>query len=108
MEEVRVQPIADRICVKLDECEEEEKRGGIFIPDNAKDKPQTGTVLAVGTGKIDADGKTLPFNVKVGDRVWIPKYGYQTIKIPDGDKRIEYHIVKESDLLAIEKRKDGE
>ena len=72
-------------------------KGGIIIPDTAKEKPQEGTVIALGTGKLDDDGKIVPFNVKVGDLVLMPKYGGTEVKM--GGK--EYQIMREDDILAV-------
>ena len=77
--------------------EEETKKGGIIIPDTAKEKPQQGKVIAIGTGKIDDNGKKIPFNVKKGDKVLMPKYGGAEIKL-DGK---EYQIMREEDILGI-------
>ena len=82
-----VEPIEDK----------EISKGGIIIPDTAKEKPQEGKVVAVGTGKLDDDGKLIPFNVKKGDRVLMPKYGGTEVKIDEK----EYQIVKEEDILAV-------
>ncbi len=73
-------PLGDRVLVQPIE-EGEVKKGGIIIPDTAKEKPQEAKVIAIGTGKLDDDGKKLPFEVKVGDRVLISKYGGTEIKI---------------------------
>jgi len=73
------------------------KKGGIIIPDTAKEKPQEGKVIAVGTGKRDDDGKLVPFNVKKGDRILMPKYGGTEVKLDDK----EYQIIREEDILAI-------
>ncbi len=93
---MKVKPIGDRVLVKPGK-EEEVKKGGIIIPDSAKEKPQEGKVIAVGTGKTDDNGKKIPFEVKVGDRVLISKYGGTEIKI-DGE---EYQILREEDILGI-------
>ncbi len=93
---MKVKPIGDRVLVKPAK-EEEQKKGGIIIPDSAKEKPQEGKVIALGTGKLDDNGKKIPFEVKVGDRVLISKYGGTEIKI-DGD---EYQILREEDILGI-------
>ncbi len=94
---MKVKPIGDRVLVKPNNKEEEVKKGGIIIPDTAKEKPQEGKVIAIGTGKVDENGKKIPFEVKVGDRVLISKYGGTEIKI-DGD---EYQILREDDILGI-------
>ncbi len=93
---MNVKPLGDRVLVKpLDQ--EETKKGGIIIPDTAKEKPQEGKIVALGTGKRDDDGKVLPFEVKKGDRVLISKYGGTEIKI-DGQ---EYLIMREDDILGV-------
>ncbi len=93
---VNVRPLADRVIVKPIEASES-KKGGIIIPDTAKEKPQEGQVVALGTGKRDDDGKIIPFTVKKGDKVLISKYGGTEIKI-DGDM---YLIMREDDILGI-------
>jgi chaperonin GroES len=93
---INVKPLSDRVIVQpLDE--KEVKKGGIIIPDTAKEKPQEGTVVALGTGKLDDNGKKVDFNVKVGDKVLISKYGGTEIKI-DGEN---YPIMREDDILGI-------
>ncbi len=93
---MKVKPIGDRVLVKPAK-EEETKKGGIIIPDTAKEKPQEGKIVAIGTGKIDEKGKKIPFEVKVGDRVLVSKYGGTEVKI-DGE---EYQILREDDILGI-------
>lgn len=93
---MKIQPLGDRVLVEPQE-EEEVKKGGIIIPDTAKEKPQQGVVIAVGTGKLDDDGKKIPFNVKKGDKVLMPKYGGTEIKL-DGKT---YQIMREEDILGI-------
>jgi len=93
---MKIKPLGDRVLVEPLE-EEEVKKGGIIIPDTAKEKPQQGKVIAVGTGKVDDEGKKVPFTVKKGDRVLMPKYGGTEVRI--GDK--EYQILREEDILAI-------
>ena len=93
---LNIKPIGDRILVEPVE-EKETKKGGIIIPDTAKEKPQQGIVRALGTGKTDDNGKKIPFEVKVGDRVLVSKYGGTEIKI-DGK---EYRIVSSDDILAV-------
>jgi chaperonin GroES len=88
-------PLHDRILVSRIE-EQETTRGGIIIPDTAKDKPQEGEVLAVGKGKIKEDGKILPLDVKPGDRILFGKYAGTEIKI-DGQ---EYLIIREDEVLG--------
>ena len=93
---VNVKPLGDRVLIQPLE-EKEGKKGGIIIPDTAKEKPQEGTVVAVGTGKLDDSGKKIEFNVKAGDKVLIPKYGGTEIKIDDES----YLIMREDDVLGI-------
>ena len=92
----RIRPLADRVVIKaLDESEQ--MRGGLYIPDTAKEKPSQGEVVAVGPGKISDDGKRLGMDVKVGDKVLYGKYSGTDVTL-DGD---EYLILRESDVLAI-------
>jgi chaperonin GroES len=93
---MKVTPLADRILVRRIE-DKEVKRGGIIIPDTAKEKPQEGEVMAVGTGRLNEDGKRIPLEVKKGDKVLIGKYTGSEVKI-DGK---EYIILREDDVLAI-------
>jgi chaperonin GroES len=93
---VNVKPLADRVLVKPIE-EKEVKKGGIIIPDTAKEKPQEAEVVALGTGKVDDSGKKIEFAVKKGDKVLISKYGGTEIKI-DGE---QYLIMREEDILGI-------
>ena len=93
---LKLQPLHDRVLVKRVE-EKDEKHGHIIIPDTAKEKPQEGQVMAVGTGKVTEDGKKLPLAVKEGDRILFGKYSGSEIKL-DGT---EYLIMKEEDVLGI-------
>ena len=93
---LNVKPLGDRILVEAVE-EKEVKKGGIIIPDTAKEKPQEGIVRVLGTGKTDEDGKKVAFEVKVGDRVLVSKYGGTEIKL-DGK---EYKILNSDDVLAV-------
>jgi chaperonin GroES len=93
---MKVQPLADRILVKRIE-EEEIKKGGIIIPDTAKEKPQQAEVIGVGTGRLNEEGKRIPLEVKKGDRILMGKYSGTEVKI-QGD---EYVIMREEDVLAI-------
>ena len=93
---MKIQPLGDRVLVEPVK-ESEVKKGGIIIPDTAKEKPQQGKVIAVGTGKLDDSGKKIPFNVKKGDKVLMPKYGGTEIKL-DGK---EYQIMREEDILGV-------
>jgi len=92
---LKLQPLADRLVVKPIEREEVTK-GGIVLPDTAKEKPQEGEVVAVGPGRLTEDGKRIAMDVKVGDRVIYAKYGGTEIKIDDE----ELIILRESDILA--------
>ncbi len=93
---MQVKPLYDRVLLKRIELQEQ-IRGGIIIPDTAKEKPQEAEVVSVGDGKFDEHGKRLPMTVKAGDRVLIGKYTGQDIKIDDD----EYTIVREDEILAI-------
>jgi len=93
---LNVKPLGDRLLVEAAE-EKEVKKGGIIIPDSAKEKPQEAIVVALGTGKTDDNGKKVAFEVKKGDRVLVSKYGGTEIKI-DGK---EYKILSSDDILAI-------
>jgi len=93
---MKIKPLGDRVLVQPLE-EEEVKKGGIIIPETAKEKPQEGKVIALGTGKRDDDGNDIPFNVKKNDKVLMPKYGGTEVKIDD----VEYQIVREDDILAV-------
>jgi chaperonin GroES len=93
---MKIRPLQDRIIVKRIE-EEERTKGGIIIPETAKEKPMEGEVIAVGTGKILENGKKQPLEVKAGDRVLFGKYAGTEVKI-DG---IEHLIMKEDDILGI-------
>jgi chaperonin GroES len=93
---VKIRPLQDRVIVKRIE-EEEKSKGGIIIPDTAKEKPQEGKVIAVGKGKMNEDGKVIPLDVKVNDRVLFGKYSGSEINI-DGE---EHLIMREEDILGI-------
>ncbi len=95
---IKIQPLGDRLIVKAVEPKEV-KKGGIIIPETAKEKPQEGDVIAVGKGKIADDGKLVPMEVKAGDRVLYGKYSGTEIKINDE----EYLIMREEDVLGIVK-----
>ena len=96
MAKVKIRPIGDRVLVRHLE-EKEQVRGGIIIPDSAKEKPQEAEVIALGTGKKDEDGKHVPFEVKVGDRVLISKYGGTEVKIDEH----KFTLVREDDILGV-------
>jgi chaperonin GroES len=93
---LNVKPLGDRVLVEPLE-EKEVKKGGIIIPDSAKEKPTEGMVRALGSGKTDDNGKKIPFEVKVGDRVLVSKYGGTEIKIDNKD----YKLLSSDDLLAV-------
>jgi chaperonin GroES len=93
---MKVRPLHDRLIVKRLE-EEEKTKGGIIIPDTAKEKPIEGKVIAAGTGRLNKDGKKMPMEVKTGDRVLFAKYGGTEVKM-DGE---EYLMMKEEDVLAV-------
>ena len=91
-----IKPLGDRVLLEISENTEQMK-GGILIPDTAKEKPQEYVVIALGTGKTDDNGKKIPFDVKVGDVVLTSRYGGTEVKV--GDK--EYKVVGQDDILAI-------
>jgi chaperonin GroES len=96
MADVNIKPLGDRVLVEI--CENnEEMKGGILIPDTAKEKPQEYRVVALGTGKNDEKGEKIPFDVKVGDIVLTSRYGGTEVKV-DGK---EYKVVNQDDILAI-------
>jgi chaperonin GroES len=96
MANINIKPLADRVLVRRLEDDEEQKVGGIIIPDTAKEKPQEAEVVAVGPGSLE-DGKRVPPEVKEGDKVLIGKYSGTEVKI-EGE---EYLIIREEELLAI-------
>src|SRR2546428_7894831 len=93
---MKIRPLHDRILVERLE-EKEVKKGGIIIPDTAKEKPQEAKVIAVGNGKVGDDGKKIPLDVKTGDKILFGKYSGSEVKIDDK----EYLILREEDILAI-------
>jgi len=93
---MKVKPLADRVLVKPYE-EEEVKKGGIIIPDTAKEKPQQGEVIAVGPGKVTESGQKVTMEVKKGDKILYGKYSGTEVTV-DGE---EYLIMRESDILAV-------
>ena len=93
---MKVRPLHDRLLVKRLE-EEEKTKGGIIIPDTAKEKPQEGRVIAVGGGKVNEEGKTVPMDVKKGDRILFSKYAGTEVNL-DGE---EHLIIREDDVLGI-------
>ncbi len=92
----QIKPLGDRVLVEAAE-EKEVQKGGIIIPDSAKEKPMESVVVALGTGKKDSDGNDIAFEVKVGDRVLTSKYGGTEVKIDDK----EYKILSSDDILAV-------
>jgi len=93
---MKVKPLHDRVLVKRVE-EKEQKRGGIIIPDTAKEKPMEGKVIAVGSGRLEKDGKRTALEVKAGDRILFGKYAGTEIKIDDE----EHVILREDEILGI-------
>jgi chaperonin GroES len=97
MSDFRIRPLGDRVVVKPAEREEKTK-GGIFLPDTAsKERPQEGTILAVGEGRRDDSGKLIPMNVSAGDKVLFAKYSGTEFKVDE----VEYLILSEKDILGI-------
>ncbi len=94
---MKIRPLQDRVIVKRLEDAVEKTKGGIIIPDSAKEKPQHGKVIAVGKGKVNDDGKLTPLDVKVGDKILFGKYSGSEIKI-DGE---EHLIMREEDILGV-------
>ena len=94
--ELKLRPLYDRIVVKRKEAKEQ-MRGGLYIPDTAKEKPQEGTVVAVGSGRLLDNGDRAAMDVREGDRILFAKYGGTEFKL-DGE---EYLVLKENDILAI-------
>jgi chaperonin GroES len=94
--ELNLRPLGERVIVRA-LPQEERTKSGIYLPDTAKEKPQQGEVVAVGKGKVTDDGKTIPMNVKAGDKVLYGKYSGTEVKL-DGE---EFLIIKESEILAI-------
>ena len=98
---MKLRPLHDRVLVKRIEEEEEETRGGIVVPDTAKEKPQEGEVVAVGDGKVLESGERLEMAVKKGDRILFGKYSGSEVKLNDE----EYLIMREDDVLGILQKK---
>ena len=96
MSKINIQPLGDRVLVEQKQ-EAEQIKGGIVIPDSAKEKPLEAVVVALGTGKLDDKGNKIPFDVKVGDIVLTSKYGGTEVKYDDK----EYKILSASDILAV-------
>jgi chaperonin GroES len=93
---MKIRPLHDRILIKRQE-EKETRKGGIIIPDSAKEKPQEGKVIAVGNGKVNDDGKKIPLDVKTGDKILFGKYSGSEVTLDD----VEYLILREEDILCI-------
>ena len=93
---MKIRPLHDRVLVERLE-EQEVRKGGIIIPDTAKEKPQEGRVIAVGNGKVGDDGKKIPLDVKSGDKILFGKYSGSEVKVDEK----EYLIMREEDVLAI-------
>ena len=93
---MKIRPLHDRILVKRVE-EQEVRKGGIIIPDTAKEKPQEGKVIAVGKGKVTEEGKVLPMSVKVGDKILFGKYSGQTVKV-QGEELL---VMREEDIMGV-------
>jgi chaperonin GroES len=93
---MKIRPLHDQILVKREE-EKDARKGRIIIPDTAKEKPQEGKVIAVGTGKVTEEGKKIPLDVKPHDRILFGKYSGSEVKVDDE----EYLIMKEQDVLAV-------
>jgi chaperonin GroES len=97
MADIKLRPLGDRVVIEPTE-QDEKTASGIILPETAKEKPQQGKVLAVGPGRADDEGKRVPLDVKVGDKVLFPKYGGTEVKL-GGDRKVM--IMKESEILAI-------
>jgi chaperonin GroES len=94
---MKIRPLQDRVIVKRLEQEDEKTKGGLIIPDTAKEKPQQGKIVAVGKGKVNDDGKINPLDVKVGDKILFGKYAGSEIKL-EGE---EHLIMREEDILGV-------
>lgn len=95
---IGIQPLGDRVLVRPETADDAKSPGGIYIPDSARtEKPERGTVIAVGPGKRGDDNEVIPVGVKAGDKVMFSKYGFDEVKVDDE----EYYIISESSILAI-------
>ncbi len=92
----KITPVGDRVLIEHIE-EKEQIRGGVIIPDSAKEKPQEAKVIALGTGRKDKEGRITPFEVKIGDKVLVAKYGGAEVKIDEK----KYTLVREDDILGV-------
>jgi chaperonin GroES len=97
MSKPNITPLGDRVLVKSVEEDDDQVKGGIIIPDSAKEKPQQAEIIALGTGKKDDDGNAVDFQVKVGDVVLVSKYGGTDVKFDDE----VYQLLREDDILGI-------
>jgi chaperonin GroES len=94
---MKVRPLQDRVLIKRLEDETEKTKGGLYIPDSAKEKPQQGKVMAVGKGRTNDEGKVIPLDVKAGDKILFGKYSGSEIKV-DGEELL---IMREEDILGV-------
>ena len=94
---MKIKPLGDRVLLQVADVEEQQIKGGIVIPDSAKEKPQEAKIVALGTGGTDDDGNKIKFDVKVGDLVLTNKYGGTDVTVDDE----EFKIVKSDDILAV-------
>jgi len=94
---MKVRPLQDRVLIKRLEDDTEKTKGGLYIPDSAKEKPQQGKVMAVGKGRVSDDGKVIPLDVKAGDKILFGKYSGSEIKV-DGEELL---IMREEDILGV-------
>ena len=94
---MKVRPLQDRVLIKRLEEDTEKTKGGLYIPDSAKEKPQQGKVMAVGKGRVSDDGKVIPLDVKAGDKILFGKYSGSEIKV-DGEELL---IMREEDILGV-------
>jgi chaperonin GroES len=97
MATLKIKPVGDRILIQHLDVEKEQIRGGVIIPDSAKEKPQEAKIIAVGTGIKGKDGLVIPFEVKVGDKVLVNKYGGSEVKLNDQ----KYTLIREDDILGV-------
>ena len=94
---MKVRPLQDRVLIKRLEDDAEKTKGGLYIPDSAKEKPQQGKVIAVGKGRVNDEGKVIPLDVKAGDKILFGKYSGSEIKV-DGEDLL---IMREEDILGV-------
>lgn len=97
MANFKIRPVGDRLLIEFLDAEKEQVRGGVIIPDSAKEKPQEAKVIALGRGRTGKDGVVIPFEVKVGDKVLVAKYGGAEVKLDDR----KYTLVREDDILGV-------